>query len=292
MSSDVMEFGFDDGKVVQVSGYERFTQSKHNELSRITVISFKRRIDSILKHRAQEKGSPLTDEEKAELIQKVDTKLSEKTGKPVNDLTEIDRLNIEQPKFAAAWTHFGDGFGTIRCLSKRDGNTIIHRAACCNTKKLQDAEQHVGCVILKYPIDSDGEVDLDLLNQKKYTTVELYRMSAKKYKKFESTYTGARKNGFKVIDMKVTLDGDSKYQKQNFENGMTAVWARSEGVKLEVRNWILEEGLRAWKHVEKELGFELSPEQLQQRLSGSAQLGSGEASAPTPQLQAGYDDLL
>ena len=120
-------------------------------------------------------------------------------------------------------------------------------------------------------------------------------MSAKKYKKFESTYASARKNDFKVIDIKVTLDGDSKYQKQNFENGMTAVWARKEGVNPEIRQWILEEGLRAWKHVEKELGFELTAEQLQQRISGggsSNQLGSGEASAEAPKLQQGYDDLL
>jgi len=295
MSSDVMEFGFDDGKVVQVSGYERFTQSRPGELSRISVISFKKHVDAVLKHKAKEKGSPLTDEEIADIVKKVDVKLAERMGKDVKDLTEVDRLNIESPKFAAAYTHFGDGFGTIRCLSKRDGKTITHRAVCCSTKKLDDAQQHVGCVILKYPIDEDGEADLELLNQKKYTTIELYRMSAKKYKKFESTYASARKNDFKVIDIKVTLDGDSKYQKQNFENGMTAAWARKEGIKPEIRQWILEEGLRAWKHVEKELGFELTAEQLQQRISGggsSNQLGSGEASAEAPKLQQGYDDLL
>jgi hypothetical protein len=76
---------------------------------------------------------------------------------------------------------------------------------------------------------------------------------------------------------------------------MTAAWARKEGVNPEIRQWILEEGLRAWKYIEKELGFELSAEQLQQRLTGggsSAQLGSGEASAAAPQLQQSYDDLL
>lgn len=294
MSSDnsVIEFSFDETKVVQSQGIDRFKQSKHGEVNIVSIVAFKKHIEKILVKKALEKGSPLTDAEKADLVKRVDTKLAERLGKKVEELTEVDRLDIDFPRFAVAWTHYGDGLGTIRCLSKWQDKTIIQRAACCNTQRLGDPEQTIVTLIVKYPMDNEGQVDLDLLKQHKYTSFEIWRMNAKKYKKLESVLVSARSKEFTTIDLKVQLDGDPKYQKQLITNDLTAVWARKDA-DPEVRQWILEEGLRNWKHIEKELGFVMTPEQLHQKLAGggsAGSLGSGEAEAP--KLQAGYDQLL
>lgn len=291
MSSNLLEFGFDDSKVIRPQGMETFKQNK-GEKHRISVIAFKTYHDVVLANKAREAERPLTDAEKAELITKIDAKLASSLGKEPKDLTEVDRLDIEQPRFSVAFTHYDQRVGTIRCLSKYEGAELIQPDACC--KEFGDASQSVATIIMTYPVDEHLQADMELLKARKYTHIRVYRMSAKKFKALESTYIGARSEGIKVVDMKITLDGDPKFQNQKIESGGTAAWAR-EGTDPEIRQWVLEQGLRSYKHVANNLGFEITKEKLMERLSGdsgNAQLGSGDASAASPKLGTNYDDLL
>lgn len=289
----VVDFGFDDAKVIKPQGIERFKQDRSGHTDRVSLICFKSFAESVLAAKAREKGKALTDDEKAELIKKIDAKLAENLGKKVEDLTEVDRLDIKQPRFSFAYTHYQDGVGSIRCLGKWQGNTLVTPGLCC--QKMGDASQQVATVTLRYPIDNNGQVDPDLLKKRQYTFVEIWRLSAKKFKQVEGVYIDARNNNLPVIDLKVTLDGDAKFQKQRIENGMTAFWAR-EDTDPEIRAWVLDQGLRAYKHVGKELGFPMSPEKLAEKLGGAsaaaAALAGGEASASAPKLQPSYQDLL
>lgn len=296
MSNDdagIVEFGLDDAKVIKPQGIERFKQDRSGHTDRVSLIAFKTFAESIIASKTREKGEPLTDEEKAELVKKIDTKLAEQLGKKVEDMNEIDRLDIKQPRFSFAYTHFQDGVGSIRCLGKWNGSTLVKPGLCC--QKMGDASQHVATVILRYPLTSEGLVDPRLLKERQYTNVEIWRMSAKKFKQVEGVYIEARANDLPIIDMKVTLDGDSKYQKQRIENGMTAFWAR-EDTDPEIRAWVLDQGLRAYKHVQKELGYPMSAEKLAEKLGGqaasAAALSGGEAAAAAPKLQPSYDELL
>jgi len=290
---NVLDFGLDDAKVIKSQGIERFKQEKSGHTDRISIICFKTFSEVVIAAKTREKGAPLTDEEKTELVKKIDAKLAENLKKSVSDLTEIDRLDIKQPRFSFAYTHYKDGVGTIRCLGQWQGNTLVKPGLCC--KHMGDAGQTVATVVMRYPVDEKGQVDSDLLKKRRYTHVEIYRMSAKKFKQIESVYIDARANDMPVIDMKVTLDGDPKYQKQRIENGLSAFWAR-EDTDPEIRAWVLDQGLRAYKHVKRELGFQMSAEKLAEKLGGSAAsaaaLSSGEAAAAAPKLQPSYDDLL
>lgn len=289
--SDIMEFGFDDAKVIKNQGVDQFKQTRSGETSRISVISFKKFHDVVLAAKAREKGSPLTDQEKFELITKIDTRLSEQLKKPVDQLTEVDRLDIKHPRFSFAYTHYKDGVGTIRCLSKYENGVCVKPEMCCD--KIGDADQTVGAVIMTYPTNQDGDVDEDLLKQKKYTGVNVYKLSSKKFKRLESAYKDAREDKRQIIDLKVKLDGDPKYQKQEISAGPNAVWAR-EGFDPSLRAWVLDQGLRAWKHVQGVLGYEMKKELLAEKLgqTSSSQLSSGAQSAETPKLQSSYDELL
>lgn len=294
MSDDgIMDFGFDDGKVIKTQGIERFKQDRSGHTDRISIIAFKTFADVVIASKSREKGSPLTDDEKAGFIKKIDAKLAENLKKEVDQLTEADRLDIKQPRFSFSYVHYKEGVGSIRCLGKWNGNTLVTPGLCC--KSMGDASQQVATIILRYPLGEDGQVDPDLLKKRRYTHVEIFRMSPKKFKQVESVYIDGRANDMPVIDMKVTLDGDPKYQKQAITNGMTAFWAR-ENTDPEVRAWVLDQGLRNYKHVQKELGFAMSAEKLAEKLGGaaasSAALASGEASAATPKMQASYDSLL
>jgi hypothetical protein len=291
--SGIIEFGFEESKVVKPQGIDSFKLSRSGEVARISIIIFKLYHEVIWAQKAKEAGRALTEEEKQMYLTKVNSKLAEKLGKKPEELTEFDRLDINSPKFGTAFTHYRDGIGSIRCLSKYEGGNLVKPEICCND--IGEAEQQVATLVLKYPVEKDGKIDLDLLKQRKYTEIMTWRMSAKRFKKIESTYTDARNNKMPVIDLKLTLDGDPKYKKLVPENGYTAAWAR-EDADPELRRWVLESGLRNVKYLKSELGFEMSKEKLTERLRGASEsaaaLSGGEASAASPQITTSYDALL
>lgn len=291
--SGILEFGFDDGKVISNQGIDPFALSKSGEKARISVISFKKFHDIILAQKANEKKAPLTDAEKAEYIAKIDARLSEQLKKPVNELTEIDKLDIRSPKFATSYTHFHEDVGTIRCLSQYEGNLVVKPEVCC--EKFGDATQYVVMVVLKYPVDENFQVDEDMLAKRRYTSVHTWKMTAKKFKNLETAYAEARREKKFVMDLSVTLDGDPKFKKQIVTGLGTPVWAQ-EGADPVLKNWVLDQGMKAWKHVSNLLGFEMKKDKLLEKLNGgkstSPSLSSKDASSDPPRLVSGYEDLL
>ncbi len=299
--SNVMEFGFDDAKVIKHQGIEQLKFTTSGERAKVSIISFKRFHDTILSIKAREKGSALTDEEKATILANTDKKLAEQLKKEVSQLTEVDRLDIKQPKFSYAYTHFDqnkkDGVGTIRCLSVHQGNTLVKPELCCD--RFGDAEQTVATVVVKYPVDKDNmQVETDIFKAKKMTEVLVWRMSAKKFKNLETAYIDARNDKKFCVDLLLQLEGDPQFKGIKVTAGGGATWAR-EDMDPEVRNWILDQGLRAWKHVTANLGFEISKEKLAERLSGAsggggqaAKLNAADEAGAQPKVVADYDNLL
>jgi hypothetical protein len=114
-------------------------------------------------------------------------------------------------------------------------------------------------------------------------------MTPAKFKKIESVYADARKNKYPVIDIKLELDGDPKYQKLVFQNGYTASWL-DDDVTEDVRRWILDQGIKAQKHVKGVLGYDMKKDALIQKLRGGSE--SPEGNASRPQLASGYDKLI
>lgn len=283
--SDVLEFGFDDGNTVKSNGIDKFKQSRAGEKSRVSVVSFKKYADIKIAAMARERGSALNDAEKAEIISKVDAKLKERLGKA--ELTEADRLDITKPRFGLSWTHYieENQIGTIRCLSTYQGSNITKKEKCCDKT---EAEQTVAVPVMVYPVDNDLQVDMDDFRKWK-VRFEVWKLTAKKFPKLERAYKNAKTDGREIIDLLVELDGDPKYQKQNIGFIGSAAWAR-EDVEPELRQRVLEAGLRAWKGVDSQLGFKMSKEKLHEKLGlGSAAAAVGDA----PKLSSvSYDSLL
>lgn len=288
--NSVFEFGFDEGTVIKNQAIDRFKQNRSGQKDRISIVSFKRVHDGVLAAKAREKGSPLTDAEKAELIAKIDKKVADQLSKPVESLTEADRLDIRSPKFAFAWTHYKDGIGSIRCLSQYEGKQVVKPELCCN--QMGDADQTVGMLMMTYPVKDGVQVDEELLNAKKYVNFYVWRMNAKKFRQIEDSYKEARGEDKFTIDLLVTLDGDPKYQKQVVTAGSSAVWAKGK-MDSEVRAWVLDQGLRNWKHISGNLGFDMKIDKLREKLMGGGQNpATGEAGGEAPRLVQSYDQYL
>ncbi len=292
--SDVVDFGFEESSIIKPTGVELFKQTRSGEKNKVSVIAFRTYFESESRKRAKERGEALNEQEKSELVIRIDQKLSEKLGKEISALTAVDRLDIMSPKFWMAFTHSeyredGKGIGTIKCLSKYEGNNCIKPEACCD--KFGDAEQRVGTVVLVYPVDDSGQVDGELLKARKYTRVNVWVMNSKKFGKLDGTYKDARADNSPVIDLSVTLDGDAKYQKQVIERASSAFWAR-QNADADVRHWVLDQGVRAQKYIEPNLGFKMSKEKLLEKLHGTTHAISGAAGESAPKLQSGYDSLL
>jgi hypothetical protein len=292
--SDIIDFGLEDSKIVKASGAELFKQSKSGEKHRVSVISFKRYHDGILAKKAAEKKAPLTDQEKADLTAKIDENLAKQLQKDIKSLTEVDRLDWKAPRFSVAFTHYNADVGTIRCLSKYEGATVTHSELCC--ERFGSADQSVATIIMTYPCDENLQVESDILKARKMTNFFIWRMGSKKFKKLEATYIDAKNSKVDIIDVKVTIDGDPKYQKQTIEIcAGAAFWAR-EDTSPEVRGWILDQGLRLHRHVSSNLGFEITKDKLIEKLGAATQsnaaLSSGESAAATPKSVPSYEDLL
>lgn len=294
--ADVVEFGLEESKSIKPQGLERFKLNRSGEVARVSIVAFKKLSDVIIAQKVREAGAALSDEAKGDIIAKIDAKLAERTGKKVEELTEVDRLDIQSPRFSFSWTHYRDGVGTIRCLSQYDGNTVTKADVCCN--QMDPAEQTIATVVMVYPTEKNGQIDMDLFKMRKRIEFQLLRMTSKKFSRISSVYSDARDNQLNVIDLKLTLDGEPKYQKFLIENAMTPPWAKKDADEA-LRNWILDQGLRAYRYVEGELGYKISRDKLIEKLNGasasSEALSNGEASAALPKQASGarsYDDLL
>lgn len=283
----VISFGFDESKVIKPSGLERFKLGRPGEVGRISLVCFKTYAEVIIGQKGREKGSALTDEEKTEVIAKIEAKLKKNLGK--EELTEADRMDIASPRFSFSFTHYDDKVGGLRCLSKYTGINVTKQDLCC--EKFGDAEQTIATIVMVYPTNRDGTIDMDYLKAKKNIEFQTMKMSAKKFKKIESTYADARSSEESVIDLKVTLDGDPKFQKFQIESGRVAAWARKDS-DPELKNWVIEQGIRCQKYVKNELGFEMSREKLVEKLNASSSQSSAETDAGRPKVQAGYNKLL
>lgn len=289
--SDITEFGFEDSKLIKSQGIEQFRMNRPGEIARVSLVAFKKFTDVICANKTREKGSALTDEEKAAIIAKVDSKLAEKAGR---EITEIDRLDISSARLAFAFTHFDSRVGTVRCLSKYEGPNVVKPEICCH--EFGDADQTIATIVMVYPTMRDGSIDMEDFARRKRVEFQLLRMTQKKFARINSVYSDARAAKMPVIDLKLTLDdGDVKFQKYIIENGLTAAWAR-EDTDPELRNWVLEQGMKSFKHVETSLGFKMTKDKMMEKLRGAAAGGSnelsGEASAEKPQLAANYSSLL
>ncbi len=280
------EFGLDEANVIQQSTFEQFKQNS-KEKHRVSIVAFKRYSDNelikALKAKIESEGdeAELTDMEKQEIIVETDKKLAAKLGKPVESLSEIDRLDIASPKFGFSMTHYFEEneIGTIKCFSEFNKKNEIVKAEICCKKSLPG--QTIGTVIMTYPLlsqdEGDLEADIDLLNMKKMVSFHPYKLNTKKFGKIKAEYLSAKKNDKNrvALDFKVELDGDPKYQKQIIQSGTgVAVWTTS-AIKPEVRQWILETGLRAWKSVDSILGFKMDKQKFIAKLNG----GSSEKSS-------------
>jgi len=285
--SDIVDFGFEESKVIKPAGIERFKLGRPGEIARISIVSFKRYSDTKIAQKTREKGSPLTDEETADIIAKIDAKLKEKLGKET--LTEADRTDIMSPRFSFSFTHYDDRVGGLRCLSKYQGMNVVKPELCC--EKFGDAEQTIATVVMIYPTNRDGSIDTDYLKAKKNIDFQILKMTAKKFKKIESVYADSRQNEEGVIDLKVTLDGEPKYQKFVIESGRVAAWARKDADE-ELRAWVIDQGIRCHKYVKNELGFEMSREKLVEKLNASSSQSTPETTSDKPRVQGSYNKLL
>jgi hypothetical protein len=286
MDDSIYEFGLDDAKIIKSQAIDLFKLSKSGEKARISIVSFKKHYDLVVADKTRKKGAPLTEIEKAEILTKVDAKLAELLHKKPEDLTETDRLDRKSLKFWYAFTHYRDGIGSIRCLSKFENNNVIKSDVCCD--KFGDPDQTVAAIVMQYPTDENQQVDEALFKQRKYVNFNVLRMSSKKFRRIESAYAGAHEDNKYVVDLRVSLEGDPKYQKLSFEVQASAYWAR-DTIDPEIQKWVLEHGLRAHKHVSSFLGFQLTREKLLERLAGA----SGESIEDRPQISnVSYNSLI
>ncbi len=287
------EFDLDNTEAVKVKSIENFKQQKPGEKARLSIISFRKMSDVIIDRKQKEAGRHFSDSEKAEIIAEADKKLAAKLNKSVSQLTEVDRLSLDNVRLMTERTHYKDGIGTIRCMSKFEGNNLSQQEICC--QHLGEPSQKIGTIVMKYPVDKHGKVNQDLLRNREYIEFYVWAFSPKKFDQIRSKYAEAKGDDppRSRIDLNVTLDGDPKYQKQLIEIASGTPFFLREDFPVDMRVWILDNGIRLFKHVSDSLGFSMKKDTLLEKL-GLSSGSSYDDDKPTPQLNSAssYDDLI
>lgn len=295
--SDIVEFGFDDEVSIQNNTLEPFKQERTGQKDRVSIIVFKRHNDKVIEQKVKEaakEGKTLTEQEKAQIFASIDAKIAEKFKKPISEVQEIDRLDTRDPKWAYGWNHYREDVGVIKCMSTYEGPNVIKKRLCC--QEIGEASQALATIIMRYPLLDNGDPDTDLLKMRKQVRFQAWKVSPKKFAQISERYLDERKDNNKyVLDLKLQLEGEPKFQKQ-IMGSSTATWAR-EDVPLEVKQWILEAGITAMTKIKSVIGFEIKEEALVEKLrAGGKSVALGdkprEEDKPRGSLQTDYGSML
>jgi hypothetical protein len=165
---------------------------------------------------------------------------------------------------------------------------VVKPEICC--QRLGDATQTIGVLIVRYPLKNDLSVDVDMVNAFQGLDFFIWKISSKKFHQIEDAYRSARTVDRHIIDLIVTLDGDPKYQKQSITACENAMW-EGDNINIETQNWILNLGLRLWKHAAPAIGVEIELDKLHEKFglpSGSHMGGHTEIQ----RIVSNYDDFL
>jgi hypothetical protein len=170
---------------------------------------------------AKDKGEKLTPEQLRLVQQKALEDRATALGKSVDQLTETDKLFLDECKFKKMRFHYQPGLGMVLSRMGMDGAD-----ADAVWKRLEEAKLAYTTLMLVYPTDRKGEINKATLA----TDWQLipWRFAQKTYETIWKLNAGLRENGMGLHTQDLKLEcKDEKYQNIDVSFVGQAIWRKS-----------------------------------------------------------------
>lgn len=245
---------------------------------------------------AKKQNPRLTQADVDTIVQKAFKARADELGKPVSELTDIDKLDRSTAKFKKVRAHYQEGMGFIVSRLGMEGSDADRV-----WRQLSEPRVYYVTLMVFYLTDNKGQIIRDKEAFQAGLQVKPWRLSEPSYQEFEKTKNTLMTNNIPVAGQDFLLDcKDPTYQKFTVTAAGKAIWAQKEDFAQLVLT-------KAIPWYEKLQPFrEMTTEQLRQKLGGgggpttsssssSASLPSGAGSSPALETGGGdtnFDDIL
>jgi hypothetical protein len=223
---DDVGLGAEDKKHARSNQLEWFKGEK-NRIYRVSLVYFNPLKDAVA--RAVKKKNPAaTKEEIIAAIQSVYTKKAESLSKSVDQLTEGDKLDLNNVRFKKIEAHYKEGVGYVVSRLGKDGSE-----ADSVWKTLGDLKTYFTTCLVVYPTTLNGEVIKDQLTTN--WTVIPWRFSNKVFRRLHDVADSLRSNELNICMQDLTLKcTNSDFQNFDIDGAGKALWRMNEKFSAKV----------------------------------------------------------
>lgn len=204
-------------------------------------------------------------------------------GKPVGELSAIDKLATDKAQFKTFSAHYAEGLGYVLSRIGRDG-----AEADKLWNSLPTPKTYFTTLLLLYPTDRNGTVEREALKERlasKNHTLMPWRFSGKTYDSLWALNDGLRSNNLDLAMQDVIIEAtDIQYQNVSVRPAGKAIYRLNENVMRDV----LEQAVAKYGIL---CPFRsMTTDELRAKLHGTG-TGNGSAAASYA-ASSGFEDLL
>lgn len=224
IDDDDIGLGDDDKNKVKSNQTEWYKGEK-NRTDRVAIVNFNTH-DVVQLRKALKAKPDMTEEQKALIIRKVREKLAEKHNKAVDQLEEVDLLDLSEARFKMAEGYFSKTPG-VGYVEHPKGQLSADDLRVWG--KLGEKKSYVVTLLLIYPTDREGEVEMDRLSK---FQLKPWRMSPEKYEVLRKINRGLLEGGGNIAATDLHLScTDTTYQKITVTQAGPAIYLRNDQMK-------------------------------------------------------------
>jgi len=176
---------------------------------------------------AKEAGQTVSLEKKREIGKKVLERLAEQSGKKVEQLTLIDRLDLSEVKFKQFRAHYAQGLGFVHSRLGLDGVE-----ADAVWKRLEEPKNYFTTLVLIYPANARGDFRAEDMSKLAEVRLIPWRMSRGLFMSIWKHNAGLQSNGLSIASQDFKAECvDPAYQKIDISLAGPAIWQRDPAYK-------------------------------------------------------------
>jgi len=217
---DADDFSLDAEDRAKVQGRREWYLVEKGRVDRIALLCF-HNIDHTAVRQARRKTPGMSEEEIKTLARSVLDERAKSLGKSRDQLTKVERLNLEDLKFKRLAAHYREDLGYILSRIGKDG-----QEADDIWMKLSEPRTYFTTLVLVYPTTREGEVVKDAIA--KNCKVLPWRFSGERYNEIYKRSASLASNNIMIASQDLSIEcTDTKFQKISIDPKGPAIYRRN-----------------------------------------------------------------
>lgn len=224
--TDDVGLGAEDKKHAS-SGNQEWFKGEKGKTYRAALVYF-HGIELAVALAAKKKNPAVTKETLEELATKVVAKRAEELGKSPDQLSAVDKLDINNLHFRKFLAHYREGIGFYLSRLGKDGAEADEA-----WKMMGDQKKYFTTVLLVYPTNNEGEIIKEQLAHSWF--VKPWRFGGKVYGRLHAVADSLRSNDLAIATQDLKLKcANAEYQNFDIDSAGKALWRQNDKFKAAV----------------------------------------------------------